>query len=254
MVDILDQVEVVACPPPKSSSLVDVAQERNAKMTRKLTELARYFQKTSVKVPSTQPTEVLVRQVLQQVEEGGDTITFAIPYNPSFIGLGKTREEDGLDKTTRVSLENIYIFANQISEITGKKVSFILLYDSALSLGICEQDILKPEDYLVGVQAIHRYTGEHNTGRVQIREFDTASDTMLGHPQKPGFIESSELESAYMARLENSQRIFSEKERISLREFVACQIAYRQIKAHPGEIRQTYDWLHRTLDRENIRI
>lgn len=243
--DIKEELCSASCPVPRSSVLVD-------RRIEELTKLARDYQKSGKTVASTQSTEVLVNQIMGQVQEGRDTITFAIPYNPSFIGPNKRRsEKDGLDIATRMSLDNIYAFANRVAAITGRKVSFILLYDSALSLGICEQDILRPADYLIGVEAIHRYNSGRNTDRVQIREWDTVSDSMLGIPQGPGFIESHELERAYTARLANLQRVFSEEGRTSLKTFVAGQIQTMSVAASQGEIEQTHQWISRTFGRDS---
>ncbi|MDD2840271.1 MAG: hypothetical protein PHY80_04075 [Rickettsiales bacterium] len=248
MVDVLDQAESVVCPIPKS----EVAQIKT-EMIKKLTELAKYYQKTSAKIPSSQSTNVLVIQILQQVEENRDTVTFAIPYNPSFIGQAKKRsKEDGLDIATRVSLDNIYNFAKSVAETIGKKVSFILLYDSALSLGICENDIIKIEDYLNGCQAIHRYIIERNTGLIQIREWDSVGDSLLEYHQKPGFIESGELESAYVTRLKELQRVFREERRASLVDFVTGQIKAMRIETHAAEVEQTYKWLKGTFGMDSI--
>ncbi len=236
------------CTAPRSAVLVDRRHEE-------LIELATHYQKTSEKVISTQSPNVLVNQIIRQMKEYRDTITFAIPYNPSFIGPKKGRsEEDGLDIATRISLDNIHDFANRVATITGKKVSFILLYDSALSLGICEFNILNPADYLTGVQAIHEYNRKQNTDRVQIREWDTVADSMLGFQQRPEFVESGELESAYEARLKKLKQVFGEDGRASLRAFVNKQIQIMQVEANLSatDHKQAYEWIKRTFGIDSL--
>jgi len=212
-----------------------------------LTELAKSYQKTSSKTPSTQSTDVLVEQIREQMKNG-DTISFAIPYNPAFIGTHKTRDpKDRLDIATRLSIDNIYAFAQRVSEVTNRKVTFTLLYDSALSLGLCKKDILRTNDYLVGVQTLHDYITKKNTTKVQIREWDTLSDSMLGYNQRPEFIEKDKLELAYTRRFENSQKLFTDKGRKLLKEFVNTQVETRKVKANEADIEQTNGWLKSVL-------
>jgi hypothetical protein len=127
-----------------------------------------------------QPPKILVQMIISQILQKTDPITFAIPYNPSFISAFKKREEDGLDEATRQSLDNIAKFCQKIHKITGKRVAFNLIYDASLAVGQEEDDLTDRDDYLKGMEAIDIYLRKNlNNENIQIRGFDTFANVVL---------------------------------------------------------------------------
>jgi hypothetical protein len=184
-----------------------------------------------------QEDNILLQSIIGQLSNGTENINFALSYNPLLIGV--EREKDGLNEATREALYNINKFIQEVNRITGKRVTFTLLFDSSdrlddINFGTPENK----QNYIEGINAIfkylkgHGYTSSENT---QIRTWDVVGNGFYGPniTATDTFLTQAKIERNFSQALERLEYLFNHPE--SFKRIKQYELELHTIEKNPRQ-------------------